>query len=269
MGAKVVKCPKCGYDNPPEGTQDGKCDECGHPLLPEGDNLSSQISDSISNSVVSTSTIKRVVNYIGDLMIARFIIVAVNMISSKVGSISFSVSESGGTWLFNILLLFLYYFLFEARFQRTPAKFVTRTKVVMKDGSKPSEGSIALRTLIRFVPFIIFSMSSYGTWWHDQWTDTRVVDSKKLSSQRRPKSLVTNDKPTETETSSRQPSVYSFPGRSLSEPKDEFKHPASSQPPVAQSPQPSSPYSSTRKVFPALAPQLRELATTIALSPLR
>ena len=61
-----MKCSKCGYDNLPEGTQDGKCDECGHPLLPEGENSSSQISDSVNNSVVSTSTIKRVVNYIGD-----------------------------------------------------------------------------------------------------------------------------------------------------------------------------------------------------------
>jgi RDD family len=173
-----MKCSKCGYDNLPEGTQDGKCDECGHPLLSKSENLSSQISDSISSSVVSTSTIKRIVNYVGDIIIAQFIILAITMIPSSAGGLSSSV-ESGGNFALTIFILFLYYFLCEARFQRTPAKFITRTKVVMKDGSKPSAGSIALRTLIRFVPFIVFSMSSYGTWWHDQWTNTRVVDSKR------------------------------------------------------------------------------------------
>ncbi|NMG09748.1 RDD family protein [Brasilonema sp. UFV-L1] len=29
-----MKCPKCGYNNPPSGTQDGKCDECGYLLFP-------------------------------------------------------------------------------------------------------------------------------------------------------------------------------------------------------------------------------------------
>jgi uncharacterized RDD family membrane protein YckC len=29
-----MKCPKCGYENPPEGTQDGKCNECGYLLFP-------------------------------------------------------------------------------------------------------------------------------------------------------------------------------------------------------------------------------------------
>jgi uncharacterized RDD family membrane protein YckC len=29
-----MKCPKCGYENPPEGTQDGRCDECGYLSFP-------------------------------------------------------------------------------------------------------------------------------------------------------------------------------------------------------------------------------------------
>jgi RDD family len=177
MDASAMKCSKCGYDNPPEGTEDGRCDECGHPLLPEADNLSYQISDSASR-VVSTSTIKRVVNYVGDLVISQFIVLKLINIPSRAGDISSSVG-SGGSFVLIIFMLFLYYFLCEAGCQQTPAKFITRTKVVMKNGSTPSASSIALRTLIRFVPFIVFSMSAYGTWWHDQWTNTRVVDSKR------------------------------------------------------------------------------------------
>jgi uncharacterized RDD family membrane protein YckC len=29
-----MRCPKCGYENPSEGTQDGKCDECAYLLFP-------------------------------------------------------------------------------------------------------------------------------------------------------------------------------------------------------------------------------------------
>jgi hypothetical protein len=84
--------------------------------------------------------------------------------------------------------------------------------------------------------------------------------TKKLTLRQRTKSLVTHNKPAETEPSSRQPSVYSLSGRSLSAPKDVFKNSASFQPPVAKSPVPPS-YPSSLPTFPDLAAQLRELAT--------
>lgn len=80
-----------------------------------------------------------------------------------------------------LLVQFLYYFGFEAAFQKTPGKFITGTKVIMADGEKPGLGSIAKRTLIRLVPFEVISMytgkslSEKGTWWHDRWAATRVV----------------------------------------------------------------------------------------------
>jgi uncharacterized RDD family membrane protein YckC len=84
-------------------------------------------------------------------------------------------------FLFASFMLFLYYFVFEAAFQRTPGKFITGTKVIMQNGSKPDIGTIAKRTLIRFVPFEAISTytgkepESKGTWWHDRWATTRVV----------------------------------------------------------------------------------------------
>jgi uncharacterized RDD family membrane protein YckC len=77
---------------------------------------------------------------------------------------------------FSLLSLLLYYVGFEGLFGRTPGKFVTRTRVVLEDGSKPSLGTILLRTVCRFVPFEPFSFlggSSRG--WHDRWSGTRVV----------------------------------------------------------------------------------------------
>ncbi len=87
------------------------------------------------------------------------------------------------TWVFNLFIFFLYYFVFETAFQRTPAKFLTSTRVVLEDGSQPDATAIAKRSLIRFVPFEVISQYTgkdpnlMGTWWHDSWTNTRVIKS--------------------------------------------------------------------------------------------
>ncbi len=85
------------------------------------------------------------------------------------------------TWVFNLAVLFLYYFSFEASFQKTPAKFLTATRVVVADGSRPDVATIAKRTLTRLIPFEVISQYTgkdpnlIGTWWHDSWTNTRVI----------------------------------------------------------------------------------------------
>ena len=85
------------------------------------------------------------------------------------------------TWVFNLFIFFLYYFSFETVFQRTPAKFLTATRVVVADGSRPDIAIIAKRSLIRLVPFEVISQYTgkepnlIGTWWHDSWTNTRVI----------------------------------------------------------------------------------------------
>ncbi|MCJ7503967.1 MAG: RDD family protein [Acidobacteriia bacterium] len=73
---------------------------------------------------------------------------------------------------------FLYYFILEMALGRTLGKFITGTKVVTREGEKPSAGTIALRTLSRFVPFEALSgfwISDTKGCWHDDWTDTVVV----------------------------------------------------------------------------------------------
>ncbi|MFZ4556474.1 MAG: hypothetical protein ACOYN8_08865 [Pseudanabaena sp.] len=77
---------------------------------------------------------------------------------------------------------------------------------------------------------------------------------KKFSSLWRAKLMITRHNSNETETSSRQPSIYSLSKGSLSAPKDEFKRPISAQPLVSN---PRVPHTA----FPVLANQLQELAT--------
>jgi uncharacterized RDD family membrane protein YckC len=113
---------------------------------------------------------KRLVNFVIDLAIVYGILILLFR----------DVSEGGGQ-LVLIIGLFLYYFLFETFLQKTPAKFITRTKVVSLDGSNLTAGTIALRTLVRFVPFEVISAigtpKGERTWWHDRWVKTRVVNA--------------------------------------------------------------------------------------------
>ncbi|HUW17819.1 MAG TPA: RDD family protein [Sedimentisphaerales bacterium] len=88
------------------------------------------------------------------------------------------IEEAGPVFgfLLGLALVFSYYFVFESSWQRTPAKFVTGTKVITADGRKPALSTIALRTLVRFVPFEALSFLSeraYG--WHDKWSGTYVI----------------------------------------------------------------------------------------------
>ena len=68
----------------------------------------------------------------------------------------------------------LYYIIFEYFFQKSPGKFLTKSRVIDVYGNKPSISNIIIRSVIRLVPFEVFScLSDRG--WHDRWSDTFVV----------------------------------------------------------------------------------------------
>ena len=122
-------------------------------------------------SVRIASEIRRFINYTIDSSLL------VNAIVYFIRPMDLVLGRVAADWLYYLYGLsvfipfpFLYYFVSETVFQRTPAKLVTNTKVVMLDGSKPSGGTIAKRTLIRiYVPFAPFFF------WHDRWSKTEVV----------------------------------------------------------------------------------------------
>lgn len=99
---------------------------------------------------------------------------------------SYCLSWAGLTWLedkyeiwFIIIVYYLYYFIFELIFNKTPAKWISNTKVKMQDNSKPKILSIAIRTLTRliFIEFMTF-YGSYPLGLHDRISKTMVVDDK-------------------------------------------------------------------------------------------
>ena len=82
--------------------------------------------------------------------------------------------------LYELILVAIYYIIMETTTGRTIGKYITGTKVLMLDGSKPEADKIIVRTLSRFIPFEPFSFfGSEPKGWHDTLTDTVVVDIKK------------------------------------------------------------------------------------------
>ena len=128
------------------------------------------------------STGKRFSNYLLDTLIYYLLCYPLGfilaIILALVGANNFLESE-GVLWGMSIIFAFFYYFIFESTIQRTPAKFITKTKVLDINGSKASRSQIFKRTLIRYIPFEVFSGLGKEKWygWHDKWSDTMVVAS--------------------------------------------------------------------------------------------
>lgn len=72
-----------------------------------------------------------------------------------------------------------YYYFMETKYQKTIAKFITKTKVVNNDGNKPNSSDILRRTLYRLIPFdrISFLFSANG--FHDRLSETTLIKDKR------------------------------------------------------------------------------------------
>jgi uncharacterized RDD family membrane protein YckC len=132
----------------------------------------------------------RIINYIIDT-ISYFIIclfllflsgVAYRLFDSEELLLSFEAGVTTLKGFFSWFAVWLfYYFFMEATFQKTIGKFVTGTKVVTKNGSKPDFIKVLIRTLIRAVPLGFLSMNEnrLGIFWRDIASGTYVIDTKK------------------------------------------------------------------------------------------
>ena len=161
-------CQKCGAQIV-EGAK--FCAKCGH-----------EVGAAVIPAMEPATTGKRLINFILDRIFAyigAWIIMLVGIL------IGFLVSSHGIVYAIFVIVaalfyLFGYYVLFEAVWQRTPAKWITRTKVVKSDGSKPKVLRILGRTLCRSIPFEAFSFlfGSNPVGWHDDLSHTLVVPSE-------------------------------------------------------------------------------------------
>ncbi len=132
--------------------------------------------------------LRRIGNDIFDMLIFRiilfptvFLIAYSLVLFGLVEPESFAEIDPLIDWILTVSLFILYYFIFESIWQRTPAKFITGTKVIACDGTKPTTSAIAIRTLVRFVPFEAFSfLGERVRGWHDRWSGTYVIKAKRF-----------------------------------------------------------------------------------------
>jgi uncharacterized RDD family membrane protein YckC len=126
----------------------------------------------------------RFLNYIIDAIIVYAIIFGLyfltGLIAALIGSTSFlewlqNINDLEG-YLFFFIIRITYFTIMETVFSKSVGKFITKTIIVLEDGSKPEFGTIFKRTLCRFIPFDGFSfLGTPSRGWHDSITDTYVV----------------------------------------------------------------------------------------------
>jgi uncharacterized RDD family membrane protein YckC len=127
-----------------------------------------------------------IIDYIGQLIIGGAIGIAMAIISEITGDYEYVAwIETMGTlgeYALGIVILIVYYMIFETITGRTLGKYITNTKVLTEDGQKPEADKILYRTLSRMIPFEAFSfLGDEGRGWHDSIAKTVVVDVKKYN----------------------------------------------------------------------------------------
>lgn len=94
--------------------------------------------------------------------------------------VKYALFESEYIYAIYVGLIFLvsffgYYVYMETRYQKTIGKFITKTKVVNLDGTKPTLGTIVSRTLCRLIPFDRLSFLFATAGFHDKFSNTTVI----------------------------------------------------------------------------------------------
>ena len=136
---------------------------------------------------------QRFINYIIDWVIQFALLfcltIVATILASAMGSNGFieRIAELNTIeeYLLGAVVALVYYSLFEMFLSRTIAKYITKTVVVMRDGSKPDSGAIMKRTLCRLIPFNALSFLGDGRGWHDTLSDTYVVQKELFEEKQR------------------------------------------------------------------------------------
>jgi uncharacterized RDD family membrane protein YckC len=133
-------------------------------------------SEADARGYVEATTLQRFANlaldYVGILLLA-FVLGIVLALGGQAELFEGPIGN-----LLGLMMMGGYYLGFEGAFGRTPAKFLTGTKVVDVNGGRARFTQILGRTFSRFVPFEPFSFLGSGHGWHDRWSDTRVVRTR-------------------------------------------------------------------------------------------
>ncbi|MBO3099248.1 RDD family protein [Gelidibacter pelagius] len=142
----------------------------------------------ITEEMLASKT-KRFVNYLIDLI--PFYLISYGLIYSifylgdyldnyELSQFFINLSFIEELIIDSIIIVF-YYFIFESLTFRSLGKYVTNTKVIMKNGDAPTPKDVLIRGLCRIIPFDGLSfLGTNGKGWHDAISKTYVVDIEKF-----------------------------------------------------------------------------------------
>lgn len=77
--------------------------------------------------------------------------------------------------IFDLALIFTYFYGLELSIGRTVGKMITKTRVVTDTGDKPTTQQLLVRTISRFIPLEPVLYIG-GAWLHDSLSHTKVVN---------------------------------------------------------------------------------------------
>ncbi|MGG5210987.1 RDD family protein [Chryseobacterium sp. MIQD13] len=134
----------------------------------------------------------RFANYLIDLVafyIAFFVILMILMVISPAYREWITNTSDIVQRLIGIISYILFTFFIEAvTGGRSLGKLITGTRVIMTDGQKPSVGDYFLRNIIRGI-ILVDQLSFLGeNGFHDNWSNTRVINIKDYEAERQLKS---------------------------------------------------------------------------------
>lgn len=181
-------CAKCGKELPDTAKF---CSKCGFKVdhqLERKHEEESRYTDRRESEQINLEKIlpasqgKRFLNMIIDWVFLYLFAMVVGFILAMAAFWEALGIENWNETLLGIMMFFLFYVFFEGIWGKTPAKFITRTKVAFLDGSKPNWGTIFIRTLSRLIPFEAFSFlgSKNPIGWHDRLSSTAVVSDSEI-----------------------------------------------------------------------------------------
>jgi uncharacterized RDD family membrane protein YckC len=138
---------------------------------------------------IIASNRQRVVNVVLDYVARLGLTFVIGMIAAMIGVLTgneeilifFQNITQLQEITFGLLVLLIYYNVFEIFFGTTIGKLFTKTVVVDVYGEKPNANAILIRSLCRLIPFEVFSF--FGTpciGWHDSLSKTYVVNKEDL-----------------------------------------------------------------------------------------
>lgn len=139
-------------------------------------NLQRKLADKKTFETNTVSVWKRAIHFIVDTL--AFIIMG--LLLAMIIGIFFDAalpSDLGFLgYLYMFMVYFIYYTFMESKYQKTIGKFITKTKVVTLNGSRPTSADITRRTLLRLTPFDRISFLFTPNGFHDKLSDTRVIN---------------------------------------------------------------------------------------------